>query len=395
MDNFEFARKTHYYFGFGQDDNIGTIVRDGGYHKVLLVYGQNYAIQSGLIDRIEHKLKECEISTLRHGGVRPNPRIDLVYSGIDMARAHNVDLILAVGGGSAIDTAKAIALGFYHEGDVFDFFLNQEKTGKVLDVGVVLTLPSSGSESSNSCVIQKQIGENVYKISYADDNLTPVFAVLNPELTFTLSAYLTGCGACDMFCHILERYFTNTYDVSITDRMCEAVLLSIIETAPRILKEPYNYEARANLMWAGSMAHNNICGVGRAQDWSCHNLEHQVSALFDVPHGAGLAVIFPCWMEYVMQHNIMRFAQFASRVFAIDMDFEHPEKTAKKGIEALKSFFIKLGMPQSLSQMGITGSDIPRFLSSLDIDHKRQGSFVTLHRTDCEAIYKMALSPEA
>lgn len=391
MDNFEFYRPTKYYFGRKIEENVGSYIKESGKSRVLIVFGGGSCVKSGLLARVEKSLNDLGIFYVEIGGVKPNPRADLVYNAITLGREKDVDFVLAVGGGSVIDTAKAAAIGIVNDGDFFDdFFIGGKTVTKALQTGVVLTIPAAGSEGSNSAVIQKEINGKIIKQGLSTQFNVPLFAVMDPELTVTLSNYQTACGAVDMMAHVMERYFTNTKDVSITDRLCEAVLLSIIETVPRVLADPTNYEARANLMWAGTLAHNNMCGVGREQDWATHHLEHQLSALYDVAHGAGLAVMFPAWMEYTFSHNVMRFAQFANRVFGVTMDFEDPSRTAKQGINALRSFFKSIGMPLSFADIGAKAEDIPRMLNFLGIDDHTEGHFMVLNRADCEQIYKIA-----
>ena len=390
MDNFNFHKPTAYYFGAGRENEVGSIVKNLKVNKVFVIYGGGSCVRSGLLQRVEKSLAQEGIEFVSKGGVEPNPRADLVYEMIDYGREQEVDFVLAVGGGSVIDTAKAVAIGILDNGDFFDFFLQKRAPTKALGIGVVLTIPAAGSEGSNSAVIQKEVDGNVLKCGLSHAFNVPVFSILNPELTKTLPAYQTACGVVDMMAHVMERYFTNTPEVSITDRTCEAVLCSIVETAPRVIHDPNNYEARANIMWAGTLAHNDICGVGREQDWATHALEHQLSALYDVAHGAGLAVMFPAWMEYTMAHNPMRFAQFASRVFGVSMDFEDPKRTAKAGIVALRSFFKSLGMPLNFEQIGASIDDIPKLLKLLYLSKKSVGNFVHLTPEDCEAIYKIA-----
>lgn len=391
MDNFEFYRPTHYHFGQGEILKVGEIIKECGKHKILVVYGGGSAVRSGLIDSVHKSLTEAGLSYIDVGGVKPNPRADLVYKCIEEGRAAGVDFVLAAGGGSVIDTAKAAAIGMKFDGDFFDeFYVKRNRPSDALGVGVILTIPAAGSEGSDSAVIQKEVDGMIIKQGLSTPFNVPKFAIMDPALTVTLPDYQTACGATDMMAHVMERYFTNTPDVSITDRICEAVLLSIIETVPRILHDPQNYGARANLMWAGTLAHNNLCGVGREQDWATHHLEHQLSALYDCAHGAGLAVMFPAWMEYTMSHNVMRFAQFAVRVFGVQMDFEDPVNTARRGIAALRSFFKSIGMPLNFEDLGAKEEDIPVLLNLLGADKHTEGNFVTLGRDDCEQIYKIA-----
>lgn len=392
MENFEFVVPTKYIFGQGTSSKCGEIVKGYGYKNVLVVYGSEHAKKSGLLDRIEEQLKTNSIDYSLLGGVLPNPRADLVYKGIDIGREKKIDFILAVGGGSVIDTAKAIALGIPDDGDFFDFFTKKRKPRTALKVGCVLTIPAAGSESSLSTVIEKEIDGRVVKNGCGSPLNRPLFAVLDPELTYSVSKYQTACGITDMIAHILERYFTNSKGVTVTDYMCEGLLKSIIENAPIAINDPKNYDARSNIMWAGSLAHNNICGVDRVQDWASHHIEHQLSALYDVAHGAGLAVIFPAWMDYVYKHDVMRFAQFAVRVFGISMDFDDPSSTARDGIKAFRKFLHSIGMPLSFEEIGAKEEDIPHLLNMLGVDdvNRTEGQFVLLYRKDCEAIYYRA-----
>lgn len=391
MENFEFYRPTAYYFGIGRENETGNLVKALDKNKILLVYGGNSCVKSGLLNRVQSSLKKAGVNFVTKGGVVPNPRADLVYELIDYGRKEKVDFIIAIGGGSAIDTAKAVAIGIVNDGDFFDFFLKKRKPKDSLGIGVILTIPAVGSEGSCNAVIQKKINNEVYKCSFSCSFFVPTFAIMNPEVTKTLSAYQTACGTVDMMTHVMECYFTNSPEIMLTDRLCEAILTTIIETIPRVLRYPDNYEARANIMWEGTLAHNEICGVGNEQDWAPHTLEHQLSALYDVAHGAGLAVMYPAWMEYTMPHNPMRFAQFANRVFGLSMDFADPKRTAKAGIVALRNFFKSIGMPLNFADIGAKEEDIPRMLNLLSVDATHTiGNFVPLNRDACETIYKTA-----
>jgi alcohol dehydrogenase YqhD (iron-dependent ADH family) len=321
------------------------------------------------------------------GGAVPNPRSGLVYEGIELCRKENVDFILAVGGGSAIDSAKAIAIGVPYEGDFWDFY-EGKRIEKALPVATILTLTAAGSEASSSSVITHENG--MVKRGTGSNLIRPVFSILNPELTTSVSAYQTACGSTDMFAHVLERYFTNTKNVEITDRIAEGIMLTIINQTPKALENPNDYDARANLMWAGMVAHNDICGVGREQDWGSHQLEHELSALYDVAHGAGLAVIFPAWMKFTMKHDVMRFAQFAVRVFGCQMDFHNPERTAAEGIEKFEQFLKSIGMPVRFKELGAKAEDIPILIEMLKMGERGVGNFVKLSREDVETVYRLA-----
>lgn len=394
MENFQFCVSTKYIFGQGVSSKVGQTVYELGFKKVLIVYGGGSAVRSGLLSSIKEQLASYSIGYTLLGGVKPNPRANLVYEGIQIAMKEKVDFILPVGGGSVIDSAKAISLGAADSegGDFFDFYLRKRKPTAALKVGVVLTIPAAGSESSTSTVIEKTIGGQVIKCGCSSELNRPLFAILDPELTFTVSRYQTACGVTDMMAHIMERYFTNSDGVDVTDNICEGLLRAIIKNALTVMEDPHNYNARANLMWAGSLAHNNICGVDREQDWATHHLEHQLSALYDVAHGAGLAVMFPAWMEYVFKHDVMRFARFASEVFNVPFDFDDPSVTAREGINALRYFLKSIGMPLSFKDIGAKKEDIPLLLSMLGVNeqNRSEGRFVVLYKSDCEKIYTIA-----
>ncbi|MCW1734798.1 iron-containing alcohol dehydrogenase [Anaerorudis cellulosivorans] len=388
MENFNFYSPTYFVFGKGRENEVGEWINRFGGLKVLLHYGGSSAVKTGLLDRVKASLKKNNIAFIELGGVKPNPRSGLVYEGIEICKREGIDFLLAVGGGSVIDSAKAIAAGALYDGDFRDFYCGKE-VEKALPVGTILTLAAAGSEGSDSSVITLENG--MLKRSAAGDALRPVFSILNPELTFTVSPYQTACGITDMMAHVMERYFTNTRGVEVTDRMCEGILKAIITEAPKVLAKPDDYDARANIMWAGTIAHNDICGVGREQDWATHKMEHELSGLYDVAHGAGLAVMFPAWMKYVMPHNVMRFAQFAVRVWGCEMDFQHPENTAKQGIERLEQFLVSIGMPIRFAQLGAKAEDIPTLVKNMQPGNQTVGSFVKLTEEDVRKIYELAV----
>jgi alcohol dehydrogenase YqhD (iron-dependent ADH family) len=305
-----------------------------------------------------------------------------------MCREEGVNFVLAIGGGSAIDSAKAIAAGVEYEGDFWDFYEGKPIT-KALKIGTILTIAAAGSEGSGDSVITKE--EGMKKRGASGEAIRPAFSVLNPDLTMTLPAYQTACGSTDIMAHVFERYFTNTKEVEITDRLCEGVLLTMVKEVPKLIADPQDYEARANIMWAGMVAHNNIVGVGRDQDWASHGIEHELSALYDCAHGAGLAVIFPAWMTYVMKHDVNRFAQVAVRVWGCNMDFANPEVTAREGIERFKKFLTSIGMPINFQELGALEEDIPKLVENMGADSDTWGSFVKLKKQDVEKIYRLAL----
>jgi len=388
MLNFNFYSPTYFAFGKEREKETGKLVKRFGGTKVLIHYGGGSVVKSGLLDRIKKSLQDSDLSFIELGGAVPNPRSGLVYTGIELCKAQNIDFVLAVGGGSAIDSAKAIAVGALYDGDFWDFFTGKT-IEKALPIATVLTLTAAGSEGSASMVITHENG--MLKRGGYSDLIRPVFSIMNPELTYTLPPYQTAAGVADMMAHVMERYFTNTKNVELTDRLGEAVMLTIINEAPKVLKNPKDYEARANLMWAGTLAHNDVCGSGREEDWASHKIEHELSGLYDVTHGAGLAVIFPAWMKYVMKQDIARFAQFAVRVWGCEMDFQNPENTAREGIERYEQFMKSIGMPTRLSDLGAKVEDIPVLIDKLHLGDKTLGSFVKLTREDIRKIYELAV----
>jgi alcohol dehydrogenase YqhD (iron-dependent ADH family) len=388
MLNFNFYSPTYFSFGKEREKQAGKLVKRFGGSKVLIHYGGGSVIKSGLLERVKKSLQDSGISFIELGGAVPNPRSGLVYTGIELCKTENIDFILAVGGGSAIDSAKAIAVGALYDGDFWDFFTGK-RIEKALPVATVLTLTAAGSEGSASMVITHEDG--MLKRGANSDLIRPVFSILNPELTYTLPPYQTAAGVADMMAHVMERYFTNTRDVELTDRIGEAVMLTLINEAPKVMKNPTDYEARANLMWAGTLAHNDICGVGREQDWASHKLEHELSGLYDVTHGAGLAVIFPAWMKYVMKQDVLRFAQYAVRIWGCEMDFQNPEKTALEGIGRYESFMQSIGMPTRFADIGAKAEDIPVLIEKLQLGESTLGSFVKLSIEDIRKIYELAV----
>lgn len=391
MDNFVFYSPTYFSFGKDTENETGALVKRFGGKKVLIHYGGGSVIRSGLLDRVKSSLDNENIDYVLLGGVMPNPRSSLVYEGIELCRKEKVDFILAVGGGSTIDSAKAIAAGTLYDGDFWDFYQGKS-IEKALPIGTVLTIAAAGSEGSGNSVITHENG--MLKRGARGDALRPKFSILNPALTQTLPAFQTACGLTDIMAHLYERYLTNTKEVEVTDRLIEALMLTLIHEGPRVIENPNNYEARANIMWAGMMAHNNSVGVGRTQDWNSHQFEHELSALYDCAHGAGLAVVLPAMFTYVMKHDIMRFAKVAVRVWGCEMDFENPENTAKKGIEALKNYLVSIGMPINFAQLGAKAEDIPYLVDILCNGNGRKGfinGFVTINEQDAEKIYNLML----
>lgn len=389
MENFTFYSPTKFVFGKDMENQAGELVREFGGKKVLLHFGGKSAEKSGLLSRVRQSLKASGIDFVELGGVHPNPLDDLVYEGIELCKKNGVDFILAVGGGSVIDSSKAIALGVCYDGDFWDFYSNKANPSKALPVGTVLTIAAAGSEGSGDSVITKKDG--MVKRGTGGDCIRPRFSILNPALTQTLPAYQTACGATDIMAHVCERYFTNTKNVETTDRLCEAVLLSMVHETPKVIADPNDYEARANIMWAGMVAHNNIVGVGRDQDWNSHRIEHELSGLYDCAHGAGLAVIMPSWMEYVWRHDVMRFAQWSERVWGVKMDYADPESTVREGIHRFRLFLHDIGMPINFDELGAKEEDIPTLVKKLGLaEGQTTGGFVHLSSDDIAKIYQTA-----
>ena len=386
MLNFEFCAPTKFVFGRDAQEKTGALVREFGGSRALIVYGGGSVVRSGLLSQVMASLDAAGVAHMELGGVKPNPRSDLVYEGIRLCKAHALDFVLPVGGGSAIDTAKAIADGACYDGDFWDFYCGKAAVTRALPHGCVLTIPAAGSEGSTSAVITKIEGN--LKRGLNTDFHRPRFAVMNPELTFTLPRYQLACGITDMMAHIMERYFTNTRDVALTDRLAEALLQSIIEAAPVAMADSADYAAHATLMWAGMLAHNNSVGVGREQDWASHQIGHELSARHDTAHGAALAVVFPAWMQYVYRHDVARFAQFATRVWGVDAAGKAQEETALSGIAAYRAFLASIGMPQTLEEAGGKPEDIPALAAS--VVNGRTGHFVELLPPQIEEILRIA-----
>lgn len=391
MDNFTFYAPTYFAFGKETENETGSYVKRFGGTKVLIHYGGGSVIRSGLLDKVKKSLEKEKISYVELGGVKPNPRSGLVYEGINLCRKENVDFVLAVGGGSAIDSAKAIAAGAVYDGDFWEYYQGK-LIDKALPIGTVLTISAAGSEGSPDSVITNENG--MFKRGATGEALRPKFTILNPALTQTLPQYQTACGITDIIAHLYERYLTSTKEVEVTDRMIEALMLTMIHEGPRVIENPNNYDARANIMWAGMMAHNNSCGVGRTQDWTSHDVEHELSAVYDCAHGAGLAVVMPAVFTYNMHHDVMRFAKVAVRVWGCQMNFEHPEETAKAGIEALRNFLISIGMPKNFAELGAKEEDIEKMAYNAchgDVRDGSLGGFVKLNQKDIENIYRLML----
>lgn len=392
MKNFVYYTPTEVVFGKGSESKVGSLVKQFGGKKVLLHYGGKSAERSGLLDRVCGVLDAEGVKYVKLGGVVPNPRLSKVYEGIELCRKEGVDLILAVGGGSVIDSAKAIGLGLMYDGDVWDFFAGKARAESGFPVGAVLTIPAAGSEMSCSCVITKEDGAE--KRSYDDDIIRPKFAVMDPELTYSLPAYQTACGVVDIMMHTMERYFSHEDDMTLTDEVAEAILRTVKDCACKVLKNPGDYRCRAQIMWAGSLSHNGLTGCGTVGDFASHRLEHELSALYDVAHGAGLAAVWATWARYVFKDNVSRFVRFAVNVMGVTNDFTDPEATALAGIEAMERFYRDLSMPTSISELigrEPTDAEIKLMAEKCSRGGARTvGHFKELDMADMEAIYRLA-----
>lgn len=393
MDNFSYYSPTLYEFGRGAEEKVGMLTFLTGATKVLIVYGRKYAKTNGLIDRVCNSLNTMGIEHIELGGVEPNPTDTLVYEGIKLARAKKIDGVLAVGGGSVIDTAKAIAAGVPYKGDFWDFYAGKAQVEEALPVGVVLTIPGSGSEGSGNSVITRS--EDRRKISLRTDSiLKPRFAIMNPEMTVSLSARSTAIGVTDMMAHILERYFSNTSRVEISDRLCEGLLMALMTEAPKAMADPSDYQSRANIEWGATLAHNGIIGCGRREDWSSHALEHEISALYpDVAHGAGLAVVMPAWMAFMAHHKPSKVAQLGRRIFKVEVSDDR-----SAAIETAASFKAYLSavlrMPSTFKGLGIEDPDIDTMVRKLH-ENKGEtiGNYYKLNADDTRQIYELMLDP--
>lgn len=391
MKNFEYFAPTKVVFGKDTELQTGKLIREQGGTKVLVHYGSRSAKASGLLDRVCRSLEQEGIGYVTLGGVKPNPRVSLAREGIELCRREGVDFLLAVGGGSVIDSAKCIGYGLFNGGDVWDFYAKKRTAAGCTPLGAVLTIAAAGSEMSNSCVMTNE--EEGLKRGYKSNYARCRFAVMNPELTYTLPDYQTACGCVDILMHTMERYFTKEPDTMLVDGMAEALMRTVIHNARILQKEPKNYDARAQIMWAGSLSHNGLLGCGMEEDWASHQLEHELSAMFDVAHGAGLAAVWGSWARYVYREKPERFAQFAVNVMGLPVDCSHPERTALQGIEAAEEFFRQIQMPTSIHEMGIelTEEQIGILAEKCSFDNTRTiGGFRVLNREDMAEIYRMA-----
>lgn len=392
MAGFTYYTPTKVVFGKETEQQTGELVKAAGAKKVLIHYGSGSVIRSGLLDRVKETLCKEEIEYVELGGVVPNPRLSLVYEGIELAKREGVDFILAVGGGSVIDSAKAIGYGVANEGDVWDFYDRKRTADACVPIGVILTIAATGSEMSDSSVITKE--EGWVKRGYNSDLCRPVFAIMNPELTMTLPDYQTACGCADILMHTMERYFTNGDQMEITDSMAEALLRTVMKNALILVNEPDNYDARAEIMWAGSLSHNGLTGCGSTdKDFATHGLEHEIGGMFDVAHGAGLTAIWGSWARYVYRDCLHRFSRFAVNVMQIDPKDKKEEMVALEGIAAMEEFFRKINLPVTMKELGIelTDKQIEELARKCSVAcGGKKGSAKVLKESDMKIIYEMA-----
>ncbi|HIT88891.1 MAG TPA: iron-containing alcohol dehydrogenase [Candidatus Merdenecus merdavium] len=391
MVNFQYYTPTKVIFGKNSEEQVGGLIKEGNYKKILIHYGGQSAKKSGLLDRIIASIKEEGISYVELGGVVPNPRLSKVYEGIELCKKEGVDFILAVGGGSVIDSAKAIGYGLAGNGDVWDYFEKKKEPKGCTPVGAILTIAAAGSEMSNSCVITKD--EGGIKRGCKSDYSRCKFAIMNPDLTKTLPKYQTSSGCVDILMHTIERYFAADKEMELTDGIAEGLMRTVIHHAKILVDDPFNDDSRAEIMWASSLSHNGITGCGTLGDWACHQIEHELSGMFDVAHGAGLAAIYGSWARYVYKTDPSRFAKFAVQVMGVTQNFRDVEKTALDGIKALEEFFTSIEMPTSIGELGITlTEDLRKELAYKCTfqDTRTIGGFKVLDKKDIETIYRMA-----
>lgn len=388
MNSFQWSHPTKIYFGIDKHKEVGTLTKALG-DTVLFHYGQSSIKKTGLYDTVMRALSDEGIKVIELGGVEANPRFDLVLEGIELCKQHNVEAVLAVGGGSVIDSAKAIAAGVYVEGDYWTYFMKRGDVAKALPIGAISTLPAAGSETSPSSVITNV--ELEHKRSINSEKVLPRFAIIDPKLHVTLPPYQTACGISDMLSHLIERYFTHTTHVDTTDRLLEAAIQTVLVNGPIVMKEPDNLDARSELAFIATLAHNGLLGAGRVEDWASHRIEHELSNYYDIAHGAGLAIIIPAWMRYVYKENPARFEQFARRIFKIDHGFDQQEKTVLDGIDAFEAFLKSLHLPTRLSHAGILDKQYEKMADNALINRgPTVGNFKKIHREDIINIYKLA-----
>ena len=394
MKNFNYYAPTQVAFGRNTESQVAELVKKHGGSKVLIHYGGQSAIRSGLLAKVEQILTEAGIAYVKLGGVKPNPRLSLVRKGIELCKEENVDFLLAVGGGSVIDSCKAISSGRFYQGDVWTLYEHKDHATQYLPIGCILTIPAAGSEMSNGSVITNDEVESWLKKDYCVDEFRCKFAIMNPELTFTLPAWQTACGITDMMMHTMERYFSKDDDMETTDAIAEAILRTCMKEGPLALANPTDYTCRANIMWAGTLAHNDLTGCGTTGDWATHNIEHELSGLFDVSHGAGLAAVWGSWARYTRNENLPRFARFAHNVMGIDTTTMSDMEASETGIKAMEQFFRSIGMPTDIHTLvgkDITDAEIEEMAQKCtNGDTTTIGGLKILHAADIVKIYQMA-----
>lgn len=394
MKNFNYYAPTQVAFGRNTESQVAELVKKHGGSKVLIHYGGQSAIRSGLLAKVEQILTEAGIAYVKLGGVKPNPRLSLVRKGIELCKEENVDFLLAVGGGSVIDSCKAISSGRFYQGDVWTLYEHKDNATQYLPIGCILTIPAAGSEMSNGSVITNDEVESWLKKDYCVDEFRCKFAIMNPELTFTLPAWQTACGITDMMMHTMERYFSKDDDMETTDAIAEAILRTCMKEGPLALANPTDYTCRANIMWAGTLAHNDLTGCGTTGDWATHNIEHELSGLFDVSHGAGLAAVWGSWARYTRNENLPRFARFAHNVMGIDTTNMSDMEASETGIKAMEQFFRSIGMPTDIHTLvgkDITDAEIEEMAQKCtNGDTTTIGGLKILHAADIVKIYQMA-----
>jgi len=388
MDNFTYHNPTKILFGRGMENEVGAEVAHYS-RRILLHFGGGSIKKSGLYDRVVASLKRAGVEWVELGGVKPNPRLGLVHEGVKLCREQKLDFVLAVGGGSSIDSAKAIAMGAANDGEVWDYFVGKRELTRALPVATVLTIPAAGSESSTASVVTNEDGW--IKRGFNSELLYPKFSVLNPELAFTLPAFQVACGSADIMSHLMERYFTNSRNVAFVDRLLEATMKTVIAQAPKVLAKSTDYDAWSELMWAGTIAHNNLLNTGRVGDWGSHDIEHEISGIYDVAHGAGLAVVFPAWMKHVLDHDLDRFVQWSVRVWNVELDIFDKEATARAGIARLEAFFHSIGLGTTLASLEVGTDRIDEMArKATDGDTRRIGNFVKLDSAQVAKVLKLA-----
>ncbi len=391
LQDFNICIDTKFVFGKDAQNQIGRELKQMGIHKVLIHHDNGkFLYDTGLLEQVEKLLEQEGIETLELGGVQPNPRLSLVREGIALAKKEQVDLVLAIGGGSVIDSAKAIGLGAVTDTDVWEFFTGNAVPERSLPTGVILTCPATGSESSAVTVVNNtDVG---MKLLVSNPVVRPAITFMNPELTYSLPKFLTACGVVDMFSHVCERYFTPDSEIGVIDRMSEGILKTLVEIGPKVLEEPSNYSYRAEIMWIGTIAHNNTVGIGRVQDWATHEIGNELSALYDTPHGATLSIIMGSWMRYVYQKSPERFARYAKEVFGVEWTKENTLEAAYAGILKTEEYFRSMGMPVSFGDFKVPTDEVEKMLDRIAFrgEDDSIGGIVRLNREDCRRIYEMA-----